>query len=121
MSPVLQLDRSVAPDDAGHEVEPAGLPHVVEQPGALPRQVREQGYPELIDQVELDQRTPEADAAADNDVAVAAAPEPVNLVGRIASRDRGVGPVGGLQRAGEDDLARALRVSAYGWLMAVGK
>src|SRR5215204_7124807 len=49
---------------------------------------------ELVNQVELHERPPEADAAPDHDVAVAAAPEPVDLFCRVTGGDGGVGPVG---------------------------
>src|SRR5207344_3566388 len=71
---VLQLDDPVAGGGAGDQVEPVGLGDVVEQPGALARNVGEQGQAELVDQVEPHERPPEADAAPDHDVAVAASP-----------------------------------------------
>ena len=40
---------------------------------------------------------------------VAAAPELVDLFCRVTGGDHGVGPVGGLQRPGEDDLARGVQ------------
>ena len=69
---VLQLDDPVAGGGAGDQVEPVGLGDVVEQPGALARIVGEQAQLELVDQVEPHERPPEADAARDHDVAVAA-------------------------------------------------
>ena len=44
----------------------------MEEPGALAHNVGEQAQLELVDQVEPHQRPPEADAAPDHDVAVAA-------------------------------------------------
>src|ERR1700693_2605269 len=104
--PVLKLDDPVAGGGAGDQVELVGLGDVVEQPGALARNVGEQGQLELVDQVEPHERPPEADAAPDHDVAVAAQPELVDLVCRVTSGDGGAGPVGCLQGPGEDDLAR---------------
>src|SRR6202020_3029752 len=43
-------------------------------------------------------------AAGDDDVTVAAAAELVDLLGEVAAGDGGVGPVGGLERAGEHHL-----------------
>ena len=103
--PVLQLDDPAAGGGAGDQVEPVGLGDAVEQPGALARNVGEQAQLELVDQVELHERAPEADAAPDHDVAVAASPELVDLFCRVTSGDGGVGPVGRLQGPGEDDLA----------------
>ena len=64
---------------------------------------------ELVDQVEPHERPPEADAAPDHDVAVAALPELVDLFCRVTGGDGGVGPVGRLQGPGEDDLARGVQ------------
>src|SRR5437773_8807183 len=72
---VLQLDDPVAGNGAGDQVEPVGLGDAVEQPGTLAGNVREQAQLELVDQVEPHERPPEADAAPDHDVAVAAQPE----------------------------------------------
>src|SRR6266536_1956188 len=47
-------------------------------------------------------------------MAVAASPELVDLLCRVTSGDGGVGPVGGLQRVGEDDLARGVQDVADG-------
>src|SRR5947207_6281678 len=60
--PVLQLEDPVAGGGAGDQVEPVGLGHVVEQPGALVRNVGVQGQVPLVDQVEPHERPPEADA-----------------------------------------------------------
>ena len=57
------------------KVEPVGLGDVVEQAGALARNVEVRVQAELVDQVELHKRPPEADAAPDHDVAVADSPE----------------------------------------------
>jgi hypothetical protein len=105
LPPVLQLDDPVAGGGAGDQVEPVGLGDPVEQPGALARNVGEQAQLELVDQVEPHERPPEADAAPDHDVAVAAQPELVDLFCRVTSGDGGVGPVGRPQGPGEDDLA----------------
>ncbi len=64
---------------------------------------------DLVDEVELHERPPEADAAPDDDVTVAAASERVDLLGRVTRGDRGVGPVGRLQSPGEDDLPRSVQ------------
>src|SRR5205814_10600605 len=90
-----------------------------DQPGALARNVGEQAHPELVDQVEPHDRPPEDDAAPDQDVAVASLSELVDLFCRVTSHDRGVGPLGRLQRPGEDDLRPAVRMSAKGWSVAV--
>src|SRR6202043_82917 len=66
--PVLQLDDPVAGGGAGDQGELVGLRDAVEQPGALARNVGEQGQLELVDQVEPHERPPEADAAPDHDV-----------------------------------------------------
>src|SRR5207253_7944474 len=50
--PVVQPDGPVAPRGAGDQVELVGLGVVVEQPGALARNVGEQVHVELVDQVE---------------------------------------------------------------------
>src|SRR5258708_6056331 len=76
---VLQLDDPVPRGRAGDQVELVGHGDTVEQPGALARNVRVQAQPELVDQVEPHERPPEADAAPDHDVAVAALPEPLDL------------------------------------------
>src|SRR5215470_1486454 len=107
--PVLQLDDPAAGGGAGDQVELVGLGNAVEQPGALARNVGEQAQLELVDQVEPHERPPEADAAPDHDVAVAASPELVDLFCRVSSGDGGVGPVGRLQGPGEDDLARGVQ------------
>src|SRR5438093_7782525 len=102
---VVQPDGPVAELGAGDQIEPVGLGDVVEQPGTLARNVGEQAQLELVDQVEPHERPPEAHAAPDHDVAVAASPELVDLFCRVTSGDGGVGPVGRLQGPGEDDLA----------------
>ena len=102
---VLQLDDPAAGGGAGDQVELVGLGDAVEQPGALARNVGEHAQLELVDQVEPHERPPEADAAPDHDVAVAALPELVDLFCRVTGGDGGVGPVGRLQGPGEDDLA----------------
>src|SRR4029077_15608085 len=56
-------------------------------------------------QVELHERSKEADAAPDQDVAVASLPELLDLFCRVTSGDRGVRPLRRLQGPGEDDLA----------------
>src|SRR2546429_1216856 len=106
---VLQLDDPAAGRGAGDQVESVGLGDAVEQPGALARNVGEQAHLELVDQVEPHERPPEADAAPDHDVAVAAQPELVDLFCRVTSGDGGVGPVGRLQGPGEDDLGRGVQ------------
>src|SRR5215472_8369726 len=103
--PILQLDDPVAGGGAGDQVELVGLGDVVEQPGALVRNVGVQAQAELVDQVEPHERPPEADAAPGHDVAVAALPEFVDLLCGVASGDGGAGPVGRRQGPGEDDLA----------------
>src|SRR5216117_659576 len=102
---VQQLDDPAAGGGAGDQVESVGFGDAVEQPGALARNVGEQAQRELVDQVELHERPPEADAAPDHDVAVAISPELVDLFFRVTSGDGGVGPLGRLQGPGEDDLA----------------
>src|ERR671911_468117 len=106
---VPQLEEPVTGCGAGDRLEPVGLGDAREQPGALARNVREQAQLELVDQVEPHERTPEADAAPDHDVAVAALPELVDLLCRVTCGDRGVGPVGRPQGPGEDDLARGVQ------------
>src|SRR5215831_17352545 len=103
--PILQLDDPVAGGGAGDQVEPVGLGDVVEQPGALVRNVGVQAQVELVDQVEPHERPPEADAAPGHDVAVATLPELVDLFCRTTGGDGGVGPVGRPQGPGEDELA----------------
>src|SRR6202030_2884222 len=99
-------DDLVAELGAGDQIEPVGLGYlVVEQPGTLAGNVGVQVQAELVDQVELHERPPEANAAPDHDVAVAALPELVDLFERVTSGDGGVGPLGRLQGPGEDDLA----------------
>src|SRR6185369_14258901 len=102
---VLQLDDPAAGGGAGDQVESVRSGDAFEQPGALARDVGEQAQPELVDQVEFHERPPEADAAPDHDVAVAASPELVDLFRHVTGGDRGVGPLGRLQGPGEDDLA----------------
>src|SRR5436190_845814 len=109
VSPVLQLDDPIAGGGAGDQFELVGVGDAVEQPGALARNVGEQAQLELVDQVEPHERPPEADAAPDDDVAVAALPELVDLFDRVTSGDGGVGPIGRLQGPGEDDLARGVQ------------
>jgi hypothetical protein len=58
--------------------------------GTRARNVGEQAQLELVDQVEPHERQPEADAAPDHDVAVAALPELVDLFCRVTSGDGGV-------------------------------
>src|SRR5207245_2281317 len=94
---------------SGDQGESVGLGGAVEQPGALARNVGEQAHLELVDQVEPHERPPEADAAPDHDVTVAASPELVDLFCRVTSGDGGVGPVGRRQGPGEDDLARGVQ------------
>src|SRR5664279_6247759 len=76
---VLQPDSPVAELGAGDQVEPVGLGDVVEPPGTLARNVTVQVQAELVDQVEPHERPPEANAAPDHDVAVAASLELVDL------------------------------------------
>src|SRR5215210_2634766 len=71
--PVLQLDDPAIRGGAGDQVERVGARDAVEQPGALARNVGEHAQPELVDQVELHERPPKADAAPGGDVTVAAA------------------------------------------------
>jgi hypothetical protein len=75
---------------------------------------------ELVDQIESHERPPQANAAPDDDVAVAASPELVDLFCRVTAGDGRVGPLGRLQGPGEDDLARAFMMPVNGW-SAVGK
>ncbi len=84
-----------------------------------PEGVGEQGQLELVDQVEPHERPPEADAAPDHDVGVAALPELVDLFCRVTGGDGGVGPVGRLQCPGEDDLRPAFRIGAKAWSVDV--
>src|SRR5512132_4743153 len=91
---VAQLDDPAAGGGARDQVESVGRGDAVEQPGALARDVGEQTQAELVDQVEPHERPPEADAAPDDDVPVAASPELVDLSCRVTSGDGGVGPVG---------------------------
>ena len=104
-SAVLQLDDPVAGGGGGDQLEPVGRGDAVEQPRSLARNVREHAHLELVDQVELHERPPEADAAPDHDVAVATLSELVDLFCRVTGGDGGVGPLGRLQGPGEDDLA----------------
>jgi hypothetical protein len=105
---VLQLDDPVAGGGAGDQVESVGLGEAVEQPGALARNVGEQAQLELVDQVEPHERPPEADAAPDHDVAVAAPPELVDLAHSAVLRVRE-----------KTTLRPAFRMSAKGWSVAV--
>src|SRR5215218_4159632 len=105
---VVQPDGPVAELGAGDQVEPVVLVDVVERPGTFARNVRVQVQAELIDQVEPHERPPEANSAPDDDVAVAASPELVDLFCRVTHGDGGVGPLGGPQSPGEDDLARGV-------------
>src|SRR6476620_12516639 len=83
VTPVLQFeDPGRLQLGAGDQVEPVGLGDVVEQRGALVRNVGVQAQVELVDQVELHERPPEGDTAPDNDVAVTALPELVDLFRR---------------------------------------
>src|SRR5947208_13619704 len=102
--PVLQLDDPVAGGGAGNQVELVGLGDAVEQPGALARNVGEQAQLEFVDQIEPHERPPEADAAPDHDVALAALPELVALFCRVTSGDGGVCAVCRPQGPGEDGL-----------------
>jgi hypothetical protein len=67
-----------------------------------------QVHAELVDQVEPHERPTEASAAPDDDVAVAATHEIVDLFCRVTSGDGGAGPLGRPQSPGEDDLARGV-------------
>src|SRR4051812_40003556 len=102
---VAQMDDPAPGSGAGDQIEPVGSGHAVEQPSALARDVRKHADSELVDQVELHERPKEANAAPDQDIAVAAVPELVDLFCRVTSGDGGVGPLSRLQGAGEDDLA----------------
>ena len=54
------------------------------------------------------ERLPEPDAAADDDVAVAAPPGAVNFFGEVAAGDGSAGPVGSREGTGEHHLARGV-------------
>src|SRR5215207_5530118 len=117
---VVQPDGPVAELATGDQVEPVGPGDVVEQPGTLARNVGVQVQAELVDQVEPHERPPEADAAPDHDVAVAASPELVDLFCRVTSGDGGVGPLGRPQGPGETTLRAAFMTPRNGWSVAFG-
>jgi hypothetical protein len=104
----VQPDGPVAELGAGDQVKPVGLRDVVERPGTLARNVGVHVQAELVDQVELRERPPEANAAPDDDVAVATSPERVDLFSRVTSGDGGVAPLG--RREGlREDLPRGIQ------------
>src|SRR3954447_20425305 len=84
---------------AGDEVESVGPWVTVEQASALARNVGKHAHLKLVDQVEPHERPPKANAAPHHDVTIAALPQRVHLFGCVTSGDRGVGPIGGLQRS----------------------
>ena len=82
---------------------------LAEEALARPEHDREDDQPQLVDQVVLDQRSPELMAGRDDDLSVQLLLEPRDLGHHVAREDRRVVPLGIHERRGHDVLGHAVQ------------